>query len=224
MGVQVLSSSTPPNNYHIASLHGLVDELLVEDDPENDWQDNFRTCRVSNDARQLLFYMMDGKLRRQMGRKVADCGGNALLGYQTHFDLEKDFIIARGIGTAVTLQQGSGGGKAAGLGSLSMQQGQGGGSSNSSDTPSADEEGGAAGGEAAPSTVERANSFNSPRRSAQRAAVTPHSLQLSDASALVTPISPNQPGSHLADGTEGIVLQEKEIEPLTQVLVAPSDV
>ena len=48
---------------------------------------------------------MDGKLRRQIGRKVTDCGGNALLGYQTHFDLEDNYIIARGIGTAVTLQE-----------------------------------------------------------------------------------------------------------------------
>ena len=49
--------------------------------------------------------VMDGRLRRQIGRKVTDCGGNALLGYQAHFDLEDNFIIARGIGTAVTLER-----------------------------------------------------------------------------------------------------------------------
>eukprot|EP00288_Rhodomonas_lens_P016307 CAMPEP_0177702132 /NCGR_PEP_ID=MMETSP0484_2-20121128/6978_1 /TAXON_ID=354590 /ORGANISM="Rhodomonas lens, Strain RHODO" /LENGTH=846 /DNA_ID=CAMNT_0019213405 /DNA_START=305 /DNA_END=2842 /DNA_ORIENTATION=+ len=105
VGVQVLSASTPPDSYTITECLGLVDELLVEDDPEYNWQDTFRSSRSSNDARQLLFHSMDGKLRRQIGRKVTDCGGNALLGYQTHFDLENNFIIARGIGTAVSLER-----------------------------------------------------------------------------------------------------------------------
>eukprot|EP00292_Cryptomonas_paramecium_P016076 CAMPEP_0113716964 /NCGR_PEP_ID=MMETSP0038_2-20120614/34224_1 /TAXON_ID=2898 /ORGANISM="Cryptomonas paramecium" /LENGTH=206 /DNA_ID=CAMNT_0000644629 /DNA_START=90 /DNA_END=707 /DNA_ORIENTATION=- /assembly_acc=CAM_ASM_000170 len=62
VGVPVLSSSSPPEGFYIAELHGMVDELLVEDDPESDWQDNFRSCRVSNDARQLLLHTMDGRL------------------------------------------------------------------------------------------------------------------------------------------------------------------
>ena len=103
VGVKVLSSSVPPSNYIVTELFGLVDELLVEDDPEYNWQDSFRSSRSSNDARQLLFLVMDGKLRRQIGRKVTDSGGNALLGYQTHFDLEDNFIVARGIGTCVSL-------------------------------------------------------------------------------------------------------------------------
>ena len=37
--------------------------------------------------------------------QVTDCGGNALLAYQTQFDMEDNFIIARGIGTAVTLDR-----------------------------------------------------------------------------------------------------------------------
>ena len=105
VGVSVLAGSLPPENFYIAELHGLVDELVVEDDPEYDWQDNFRSSRTSNDARQLLLLVMDGRLRRQIGRKVTDCGGNALLGYQTQFDMEDNFIIARGIGTAVLLNR-----------------------------------------------------------------------------------------------------------------------
>jgi hypothetical protein len=35
--------------------------------------------------------------------KAINLGGNAVLGFQQHFDLEKDTIIARGIGTSVTL-------------------------------------------------------------------------------------------------------------------------
>ena len=54
VGVSVLAGSLPPENFYIAELHGLVDELVVEDDPEYDWQDNFRSSRTSNDARQLL--------------------------------------------------------------------------------------------------------------------------------------------------------------------------
>lgn len=105
VGVSVFAGSLPPSDFYIAELHGLVDELVVEDDPENDWQDNFRSSRTSNDARQLLLHVMDGRLRRQIGRKVTDCGGNALLGYQTQFDMEDNFIIARGVGTAVALER-----------------------------------------------------------------------------------------------------------------------
>ena len=38
MGVSVQAGSLPPENFYIAELHGLVDELVVEDDPEYDWQ------------------------------------------------------------------------------------------------------------------------------------------------------------------------------------------
>ncbi len=36
----MLSASTPPENYTITECLGLVDELLVEDDPEYNWQDS----------------------------------------------------------------------------------------------------------------------------------------------------------------------------------------
>lgn len=35
--------------------------------------------------------------------KAINLGGNAVLGFQQRFDLEKDTIIARGIGTCVLL-------------------------------------------------------------------------------------------------------------------------
>lgn len=35
--------------------------------------------------------------------KAINLGGNAVIGFQQHFDLEKDTIIARGIGTCVLL-------------------------------------------------------------------------------------------------------------------------
>lgn len=98
IGVQVLCSSTVPEGYVIRELLGLVDELLVERDPEHIWQDNFRSSRSSNEARQLLLLTMDGKLRRQIGRKVTDLGGNVVLAYQTNLDFEDEFIIARGHG------------------------------------------------------------------------------------------------------------------------------
>lgn len=36
-------------------LFGLVEELLVDTDPEHKWIDKIRTARSSNDARQTLF-------------------------------------------------------------------------------------------------------------------------------------------------------------------------
>jgi len=34
----IYTGSMPPEHFYIAELHGLVDELVVEDDPECDWQ------------------------------------------------------------------------------------------------------------------------------------------------------------------------------------------
>jgi len=38
-----------------------------------------------------------------MGLKAINMGGNAVVGFKQHFDLEKDTIVARGFGTCVTL-------------------------------------------------------------------------------------------------------------------------
>ncbi|GAM29096.1 hypothetical protein SAMD00019534_122720, partial [Acytostelium subglobosum LB1] len=105
-GVQFFSSSTPFSNYRISCIHQFVEELIVESDPEYHWTDTFRASRLSNFERQTLLYTLSGKLRRQMGKKILDIGGNAVLGYKQHFDLEGDSgIVARGYGTAVTLRK-----------------------------------------------------------------------------------------------------------------------
>jgi hypothetical protein len=48
------------------------------------------------------------KLRRQLGRKVLELGGNSVLGYHQDFDLEGESgqgIVARGYGTACLLRR-----------------------------------------------------------------------------------------------------------------------
>eukprot|EP01113_Clastostelium_recurvatum_P019072 TRINITY_DN2249_c0_g1_i2.p1 TRINITY_DN2249_c0_g1~~TRINITY_DN2249_c0_g1_i2.p1 ORF type:complete len:1532 (+),score=404.05 TRINITY_DN2249_c0_g1_i2:123-4718(+) len=105
-GVRFFSIDTPFSNYRITHLAGFVSELIVEDDPEYHWVDTFRASRISNTERQLLLYRLSGKLRRQLGCRVLDMGGNAVLGYRQQFDLEGDTgIIARGYGTAVRLKR-----------------------------------------------------------------------------------------------------------------------
>lgn len=54
------------------------------------------------------FYVFFRKLRRKIGITVQDLGGNAVLGYRQHFDLEGDSgkgIVARGYGTACILSR-----------------------------------------------------------------------------------------------------------------------
>eukprot|EP01132_Coremiostelium_polycephalum_P003724 gene3724-4638_t len=105
-GILFFSISTPFSNYRIINIHSFVEELIVENDPEYHWTDTFRASRLSNFERQYLLYTLSGKLRRQMGKKVFDMGGNAVLGYKQCFDLEGDSgIVARGYGTAVTLRK-----------------------------------------------------------------------------------------------------------------------
>lgn len=43
-------------------------------------------------------------MQRKIGLKASDLGANAVIGYKQNFDLEGDVgVVARGIGTAVTL-------------------------------------------------------------------------------------------------------------------------
>eukprot|EP00741_Cyanophora_paradoxa_P014632 tig00020816_g14112.t1 len=106
-GVAFFSVSCTPANYRIEAVCGFVEELVAEEDPEYHWADNFRTTRVSNDARQMLLYNMAGKVRRLLGRKVLDLGGNAVIGYRQHVDLEGQYgVVVRGYGTACVLARG----------------------------------------------------------------------------------------------------------------------
>nr|CAD7197820.1 unnamed protein product [Timema douglasi] len=103
-GVQFFCSPVIPYGYHAQVIHGFVEELVVNDDPEYQWIDKIRTPRASNEARQTLFLKLSGELQRKIGLKALDLGGNAVIGYQQCFDLEGESgIVVRGIGTAVTL-------------------------------------------------------------------------------------------------------------------------
>ncbi|KAF3425191.1 hypothetical protein E2986_07286 [Frieseomelitta varia] len=106
MNTNAGSQSAPniPHGYHTQSIHGFVEELVVSDDPEYKWIDKIRTPRASNEARQTLFFKLSGEVQRKIGLKALDLGGNAVIGYLQNFDLEGESgIVARGIGTAVTL-------------------------------------------------------------------------------------------------------------------------
>ncbi|XP_054270265.1 uncharacterized protein LOC128991428 isoform X2 [Macrosteles quadrilineatus] len=103
-GVQFFNSSTIPAGYQATVVHGMVEELVVSDDPEYKWIDKIRTPRASNEARQTLFFKLSGEVQRRIGLKVLDFGGNAVIGYLQCFDLEAECgIVVRGLGTAVTL-------------------------------------------------------------------------------------------------------------------------
>lgn len=103
-GVQFFYSSGIPEGFTAKAVHGFVEELVVNDDPEYQWIDKIRTPRASNEARQTLFFKLSGKLQRKVGVKTLNLGGNAVIGYKLSYDLEGESgIVARGIGTAVTL-------------------------------------------------------------------------------------------------------------------------
>lgn len=102
----VFTAPNIPHGFHAQIIHGFVEELVVNDDPEYQWIDKIRTPRASNDARQLVFLRLSGQLQRKIGLKAIDLGAHAVIGYTQCFDLEGDVgVVARGIGTAVTLER-----------------------------------------------------------------------------------------------------------------------
>lgn len=50
----------PSLSFRIEKIIGFVEELIVENDPEYHWFDNFRASRISNEERQLLLYKLSG--------------------------------------------------------------------------------------------------------------------------------------------------------------------
>lgn len=106
-GVQFFGASfLNPELYLVTRVFGFVEELLVDNDPEFEWKDQFRQARSSNESRQALLYKLDATVRRQLGLKVQELGGNAVLGYLQDFDIEGDSgIVARAYGTACEIQR-----------------------------------------------------------------------------------------------------------------------
>ncbi|XP_043296064.1 C2 domain-containing protein 5 isoform X11 [Cervus canadensis] len=108
-GVKFFCTTSIPKCYRAVIIHGFVEELVVNEDPEYQWIDRIRTPRASNEARQRLISLMSGELQRKIGLKVLEMRGNAVVGYLQCFDLEGESgLVVRAIGTACTLDKLSG--------------------------------------------------------------------------------------------------------------------
>ncbi|XP_077373145.1 C2 domain-containing protein 5 isoform X13 [Festucalex cinctus] len=115
-GVKFFCTTSIPRYYRAAMVHGFVEELVVNEDPEYQWIDRIRTPRASNEARQRLISLMSGELQRKIGLKVLEMGGNAVVGYLQCFDLEGESgLVVRAIGTACTLDKLTAAGAAAAI-------------------------------------------------------------------------------------------------------------
>ncbi|XP_061534193.1 C2 domain-containing protein 5 isoform X2 [Phycodurus eques] len=113
-GVKFFCTTSIPRYYRATMVHGFVEELVVNEDPEYQWIDRIRTPRASNEARQRLISLMSGELQRKIGLKVLEMGGNAVVGYLQCFDLEGESgLVVRAIGTACTLDKITSGGATA---------------------------------------------------------------------------------------------------------------
>uniref|UniRef100_A0A8C3BWR8 C2 calcium dependent domain containing 5 n=1 Tax=Cairina moschata TaxID=8855 RepID=A0A8C3BWR8_CAIMO len=101
-----IHATSIPKCYRAVIIHGFVEELVVNEDPEYQWIDRIRTPRASNEARQRLISLMSGELQRKIGLKVLEMRGNAVVGYLQCFDLEGESgLVVRAIGTACTLDK-----------------------------------------------------------------------------------------------------------------------
>jgi hypothetical protein len=98
--------------FPVQIIVGFVEELVVEDDPEyalsyslSSVADTYRTARKTNEARQMLLHRLSYRLRAAIAAKVRALGGNAVIGYHQHFDIEGDSgIVARAYGTCATIR------------------------------------------------------------------------------------------------------------------------
>lgn len=102
--VIAVSDGITPLIHFCPQIIGFVTDLVVEDDPEMSWADYFKLSKQSNDSRLKVLYNLSATVRRELGKKVIEAGGNAVLGFSTHFDVEGDSgIVARACGTACRL-------------------------------------------------------------------------------------------------------------------------
>lgn len=69
MCIIFLTATSIPKCYRAVIIHGFVEELVVNEDPEYQWIDRIRTPRASNEARQRLISLMSGI-------KYVGCNGN----------------------------------------------------------------------------------------------------------------------------------------------------
>ena len=106
-GVQFFSSSSLSlKAFVIQEVLGLVVDLVVDDDLESSWQDYFRKANKStNESRLKALYNLSAEVRREIGKKVLELGGNAVLGYLSHFDMigGSSGLVVRAYGTACRL-------------------------------------------------------------------------------------------------------------------------
>ncbi|XP_078011290.1 C2 domain-containing protein 5 isoform X20 [Phascolarctos cinereus] len=86
-GVKFFCTTSIPKCYQAVIIHGFVEELVVNEDPEYQWIDRIRTPRASNEARQRLISLMSGMGSGSAGKE----GGpfKALLRQQTQSALEQ---------------------------------------------------------------------------------------------------------------------------------------
>ncbi|CRG98795.1 conserved Plasmodium protein, unknown function [Plasmodium relictum] len=110
--VLLLGTTSFPNNspYHIEQIIDFAHELKIVNDPEYDWKDLIRSNRNSNEARCDVIQNSFMQTRKIIGKKAKLLGGNAILGYQEHLNLEgstTNKICIRIIGTVVKLRKNS---------------------------------------------------------------------------------------------------------------------
>lgn len=69
------TATSVPKCYRAVIIHGFVEELVVNEDPEYQWIDRIRTPRASNEARQRLISLMSGshKTNHCLKNKFVEC-------------------------------------------------------------------------------------------------------------------------------------------------------
>jgi hypothetical protein len=100
------SSKLSPDAFVVQELLGFVVDLVVKDDAESTWKDYFFQSGQSskNDDRLKIMFTLSCKVRHELAKKAIELGGNAILGYSVHFDVEgASGIVARAYGTACKL-------------------------------------------------------------------------------------------------------------------------
>ncbi|CAA9986770.1 conserved Plasmodium protein, unknown function [Plasmodium knowlesi strain H] len=106
--VLLLGTTSFPKNspYYIEQIINFAHELKIVNDPEYDWKDLIRSNRNSNEARCDVIQNSFMETRKIIGKKAKLLGGNAIIGYQEHLNLEggtTNKICIRIIGTVVKL-------------------------------------------------------------------------------------------------------------------------